>query len=265
MRPQPERKPLQPHPYAALFPMMPEEELIALADDIRQHGQKLAIVVNADDLIIDGRNRAVACRMAGVDPVIDALPLDDREVLQYVVSANVHRRHLTESQRADIAARIANVSHGGDRKSKPRRTPETDTDQAANLPLDPPVTQEVAAELLNVSERSVRSAAKVQKQGGKALQAAVTAGDVSVSQAAKIADLPKAQQPAAVKQAKAPRPRKPSGLAPYDAPRPDREFDVDAASGRLTQLLRDELSRWPAEHLATAAYWVRAVLTEMNL
>jgi hypothetical protein len=44
-----------------------------------------------------------------------------------------------------VAAKLANMPHGGDRKS----------DQAANLPL---VSQSTAAELLNVSDRSIRSA-----------------------------------------------------------------------------------------------------------
>lgn len=260
MKPKPPRKPLQPHPYAAIFPMMSDDDLMALADDIRENGQRLAIVVNADDLIVDGRNRAVACRMAGVDPVIEALDLNDREVLAYVISANIKRRHLDESQRADLAAKLANVSHGGDRRSATRGS-----DQAATLPLETPVTQAEAAEMLDVSERSVRSAAKVQKSGTPELQAAVSDGSLPVSKAEKISRLPAAEQPAAVAEAKKPKPRKKPTPAPYDPPRPDRPFDVDAASGRLAQLLRDEIGRWPREHRDTAAHWVRAILGEFKL
>ena len=62
----------------------------------------------------------------------------------FVVSLNLHRRHLNESQRSMVSARLANLSHGGDRKA----------DQDANLRLD--VTRVQAAEMLNVSERSVK-------------------------------------------------------------------------------------------------------------
>lgn len=44
-----------------------------------------------------------------------------------------------------VAARLAKMEHGGDRRS----------DQPANLPLGP--TQAEAAQLLNVSERSVNT------------------------------------------------------------------------------------------------------------
>ncbi|PKP91220.1 MAG: hypothetical protein CVT75_09725 [Alphaproteobacteria bacterium HGW-Alphaproteobacteria-14] len=64
------------------------------------------------------------------------------------ISHNLHRRHLTESQRASIAARVESMKHGGNR-------------QDANLHLDPRVTRAEAATLLNVSERSVASARKV--------------------------------------------------------------------------------------------------------
>jgi hypothetical protein len=66
------------------------------------------------------------------------------QLLQYWLTRNLKRRHLDEGQRAMVAAKIANLGHGGDRKS----------DQAANLPLEPdispsppPVSQPAAAEV----------------------------------------------------------------------------------------------------------------------
>jgi len=62
---------------------------------------------------------------------------------------------MDESQRALVAASLANRSHGGNRKSK---------DQVANLQLDPP-SQEEAAVSMGVSPRSVADAAAVLKEG----------------------------------------------------------------------------------------------------
>lgn len=81
-----------------------------------------------------------------------------------------------------VAAKLANLDHGGDRK----------TDQGANLPLelDPtPVTNSDAASMLNVSERSVKAARTVQRTGAPELVAAVESGTVSVSAAADVSRL----------------------------------------------------------------------------
>ena len=83
--------------------------------------------------------------------------------LGFVISANLRRRHLNESQRAYIASKIANMAHGGDRKSN---------DQAAIRRVD----QASAAKMLNVSDRSIQRANVVTKHGSPELIAAVEQG-----------------------------------------------------------------------------------------
>jgi predicted transcriptional regulator len=91
------------HPDAALFPMLPEDELQELADDIKRNGQQMPILVK-DGEIIDGRNRYAACLLAGVDPVIEEFIGSD--VRAFIVSANVNRRHMTKSSRAMAVAML---------------------------------------------------------------------------------------------------------------------------------------------------------------
>ena len=100
-----------------------------------------------------------------------------------MVARNLHRRHQTESQRALVAARL-----------KPRFEEEARQRRAAGLGRgsDLPVTQnsgsrekheknhtsaQKAAELMKVSDLSVRAADKAQKQGVEPLIAAVGAGE----------------------------------------------------------------------------------------
>ena len=68
-----------------------------------------------------------------------------------------------------IADRIATYKAGGDRKSAPQ-------DQSANLHFDP-VTHAQAAQLVNVSERSVKSASIVRNQGVPELARMVEKGE----------------------------------------------------------------------------------------
>ncbi len=164
---------LKPHPYADLFPMMTDDEIKELADDIKKNGQLEDIVV-VDNMILDGRNRYRACMLAGVEPLKRGLL--DGDPLTFVLSKNLHRRHLSTSQRAMVAANIATLGQG-----KP-----------ANLPDKVP-TQAEAAKLLNVSERSVRDARAV-RDGSPDLVKAVQAGEMTVSKAAKIVKQPEPQK-----------------------------------------------------------------------
>lgn len=91
------------HPAADVFPMLPEDELDELAADIKANGLVHPIVLDADGVLIDGRNRLEACRRAGVEPAYTTL--NGHEPVAYIVSANVARRHLTQGQKAMAVAR----------------------------------------------------------------------------------------------------------------------------------------------------------------
>lgn len=161
------------HPLANVFPLMEGVDFDELVESIKASGQ-LEPIIMFEGKILDGRNRARACKSAGVTPVasVEDFRGTYEEARDFVVDANLRRRHLDPSQRALIAAKLSTLGHGGDRRS----------DQAANLPVE---TQAGAAERLNVSERSVRDARRVVDHGAPELVRAVDRGEVSVSAAAK--------------------------------------------------------------------------------
>ena len=80
-----------------------------------------------------------------------------------------------------VAARIADMQQGGRRRKQP----------SANLPK---VSQPAAARHLNVSTRSVTDGKKVLKKGAPELVASVDSGEMPVSVAATVADLPADEQ-----------------------------------------------------------------------
>jgi len=55
------------HPAAEAFPLMDQDRLQALIDDIKAHGLRELITV-CDGRILDGRNRATACKALGLTP-----------------------------------------------------------------------------------------------------------------------------------------------------------------------------------------------------
>jgi hypothetical protein len=93
---------LEHHPAAALFPLLPVDspEFGELVADIGEHGLLQPIVLH-EGRILDGRNRYRACQHAGVTPRFDEW--SGESPTAYVLSLNLHRRHLTEDQRAAIA------------------------------------------------------------------------------------------------------------------------------------------------------------------
>lgn len=80
----------------------------------------------------------------------------------FVVSKNLHRRQLSESQRAMVASKIATLKEG-----RPNKTTEISG-----------VSQAQAAQMLNVGERSVKRAREVITQGSPEVVQAVESGKV---------------------------------------------------------------------------------------
>ena len=82
---------------------MSDSELRELADDIKTNGLAHAIVRDVG-MILDGRNRLAACEIAGVEPRFEEYTGDDP--VAYVISANIHRRHLTTDQKREVIAKL---------------------------------------------------------------------------------------------------------------------------------------------------------------
>lgn len=158
------------HELANIFPLMTDDEINALAADIRENGLFEKIVLY-DGKILDGRNRYMACLRAGVTPEFEQYQGD--APLQYVISLNLHRRHLNESQRAVIAERLANMPLGGA------------TYRSANLPTENNISQAEAAEMLNVSDRTIRTI-KAIKETRPELIEQIVAGELTANKAYKL-------------------------------------------------------------------------------
>jgi ParB-like chromosome segregation protein Spo0J len=159
------------HPAATLFPPMTEEEYQGLKKDIAENGQREDIVVWCDKLI-DGRHRLRACEELQRNPHVSELD-PDTDPWKYVISHNLHRRHLSETQRETVAAKLAKLKHGGERGNQHtggKGSNDTLADAAAQL---------------NVSEPSVKRAKAAIKGGCKELVEAMERDEITSSLAAK--------------------------------------------------------------------------------
>ena len=148
------------HPYCKIFPEITGTEFAALVADIKANGLRQKIML-LDGEILDGRNRWLACDAAGVAPEFQDFNGDDP--LSFVVSHNMVRRHLTQSQAAMVAVEIANA-----RRGRP--------DKSLNSSIN---TEAQVADAMHVSVSSVQAAKRV-KKGDKKLAAKVKAGEMSL-------------------------------------------------------------------------------------
>jgi phosphohistidine swiveling domain-containing protein len=178
---------LQPHPAANLFPMLAQSELETMAADIKANGQSVPIAVLNGAFIIDGRNRYAACKIAGVEPKTREMQSEfssEADVIRYIISTNIHRRHLTTSQRAMIAAELANLMPGSNQhihKLKDGSEVRVDSGELVQK-----CTPSQAADMMNVGRRTVYQAKEVADQAPD-LAAKVKAGEIKVSKAASMA------------------------------------------------------------------------------
>jgi hypothetical protein len=99
------RNSLKFHPLADIFPLMEGEEFDALVADIKANGLQEDIVLYGG-MILDGRNRYRACLAAGEPPHFAKGDYAINDPVAYVISANIHRRHLTAEQKRDLIAKL---------------------------------------------------------------------------------------------------------------------------------------------------------------
>lgn len=161
--------PYKVHPVAALFPMMDDTALAELTDDIKTHGLHQPIVLNHDEtVIVDGRNRYQACRKLKLEPDFEVLSDEytDDDLRDYVISANLKRRHLNTSQRSMVATAleklIAATNPRGRRPGESSQTGEDirERDYAAERTR---MSATKAAAALDVSPRSVVRAKAIKR------------------------------------------------------------------------------------------------------
>jgi ParB-like chromosome segregation protein Spo0J len=177
---------------------MDPASLKELAEDIKVNGLREPIVLY-EGKMLDGRNRLKACQMAGVKPVFREVSSDeiDGSTLLYVISKNLRRRHLTESQRAAVATDMEPLL-----KEEAKKRKAATQFHSRSVPIDadrktkdlPGRSAEIAARVMNVGRRSVNRAAKVKREDPE-LHEKVKRGEATLNAAEKLVSARKEKAP----------------------------------------------------------------------
>jgi len=182
-------KKLSFHPACLLFPKLGKEELRELAADIKANGLRNPIILYHGQ-VLDGRNRLAACKIAGVKPRF--VQWDGQgSPLQWVISENLIRRHLTSSQRAVIALDLLPMLEeeartrqrlGQGRGKRVAKSSATLSGQGK--------ASEVAARLTKTNTTYVEALKAISKSAPELIEK-VRSGNLSIPDAKRLADIPK--------------------------------------------------------------------------
>jgi ParB-like chromosome segregation protein Spo0J len=108
------------HPACRLLPALSDEQFAELVADISNYGQRHPIIVDQAGVILDGRHRFRALQELSMEPKVQTFRGKEAEKVALVISENIRRRHLTDQQRAHVAAELADMARGGDRGNQQR-------------------------------------------------------------------------------------------------------------------------------------------------
>lgn len=159
---------MKAHPYAELLPSMRRAEFDALKASIETSGLRVPVVL-FEKQILDGVHRWRACAELGVTPQVREFDTTtEGDPLAFVIDLNVPRRHLDVSQRAMVAARLANLQRGANQHGEISSSS---------------VSMQDAANKLSVDRKTVVAARVVLDKGTPELVKAVERGRVAVSAA----------------------------------------------------------------------------------
>lgn len=191
------------HPYASVLPMLGTAEANELAADIQANGLREDIVL-FEGKILDGRNRYRACKAVNVEPRFEDFN-GNGDPIDYIVSKNVKRRHLTQSQKAMVVAKFAQLPRGDiSRITKSSKTPTNSqtvqsTDRAGKTSQAPRSVADIAKEV-KVSTSTVEQAKRVIREAPTETVEQVERGEKSVSTAVKEIKQAKAKEEIAKEQ-----------------------------------------------------------------
>jgi len=171
------------HEVSMIFPLLEGIDFEQFKADIAENGLLEAIWLHPDGSIIDGRNRHRACLELGIQPRFRTWD-GQGSLVSFVVSLNLHRRHLTSSQRAVIALDVLPMLEAEARERQLATLKQGDTlpDPQLFADRDQGEARQQAASLFQTNRQYVSDAKRIQREAPDLLEQ-VKAGEISIPKA----------------------------------------------------------------------------------
>lgn len=169
------------HPACALWPRPSDEEILAIAADIKTNGLLNPIWLY-EGAILDGKTRLEACGIASVEPRFETYA--GKDPIGFVIAQNAKRRHLPKHELTFLAEELAQLKRG---------RPQINV--IGNTIASQSKTMVEIGDQLGVSRQNIEAARYLKKNGESNIIEMAKTGKVGVQNAARFAaDTPREEQ-----------------------------------------------------------------------
>lgn len=189
------------HELAALFPMMGRADFDRLRASLRERGFAAGEeIILHEGQVLEGRNRLAACEAEGIPPRFKEWQGEGGDPLAFVLLKNLDRRHLTPAQAAAAAAKAAPLFAQAARAKSAPVLDESSPGPKKRNEAGRATAQ--AAQRFGAGQAATKALQGVLRRAPEVHDLALQ-GRVTVEDAKRLADLPKADRQRAVKSIKA--------------------------------------------------------------
>jgi ParB-like chromosome segregation protein Spo0J len=166
--------------YQKLVPPLPPEDYRALRESISELGLLTPLIINEKGVLLDGHHRLKALQELGRklgsrDFIIKHFE-NELEERQFVLTANLHRRHLTPFQRAELALPLLEIEKELARQRQLKGTSASNEAEVGKA-------TEIIGSKIGLSRATLERAIAIIAKGPKELKDKVRVGEVSINQA----------------------------------------------------------------------------------
>ena len=175
------------HPVSNIFPIMSDEDAEHLQRDIEQNGLLEPVWIHHEcGRIIDGRHRLHACENLGIEIRTRTWRGEESDLVPFVVSLNMRRRHMTTGQKAvaALAAEKLEAERARERSfANLKKGSAPDGPNSAHRSNEGRSAEKAAA-LFGIGKTAVKTAKAIERDAPDLLEE-VRSGDLSLHAASK--------------------------------------------------------------------------------
>jgi 16S rRNA G966 N2-methylase RsmD len=184
--------------YCKLVNPVSNAEYEILKNSIRCKGLHLPIIINQDNIILDGHNRLRICQELGIEPKFEVKEFSDQsQEKEFVIEINLKRRHLNSFQIAELEykmeeiyrerakqrslSNLKNVNKEIDLSTAPNDATDDDANVQKEKEEETGKVSEIIAKKTGLSHRTYERAKKIIEEGSEDLKEQLRANKTTIS------------------------------------------------------------------------------------